>query len=641
MAEKLIYTYALAKSLYEEKKDYIDVFVPLLIKVISEQEKPVEITGIPKRINDRYGLFVPLYTVDTLVTRASRNGYIRREFQKALLTDKGQEYLIKIKAEQEIDRRINALVDDIKQFFKSKKFNLSNEEIQRLLYSFINENIESLLEYFQPKALDSIPVISIANKYPLAEYFKIAENKKPDFYKILEDIFFGAIISCILAKTNISQINKKFGQITILLDANFIFSILGLHHPHISQPAIELFDLLKKYNFNIKVFDFTVNEIVQVLKGYIYQENKFIKEINVNTIYSHLKNKSWTSEDCIKYIQQIDETLITRGINIEFTGLDLKTYSPNESLLAKLPQYKINQNINGQKHDLLVIEQIKKYRKYERREIEKCDYLFLTSDLKLAKFNNYELDHVDNFTISEVISDRLLTNLLWLKDPEIIKELPLKTIISINSEILIDKTIWSRFFDNIVNLKKAGSISDSDISALLYYHQLKIELAELSSPDEVTAEFTLDEISAGKEFIYKEIESKVKEAELSSIEKVQEIEQNLKEGLAAEKEEKAKAVDKLTQIRRAVEAGTEKTSRRIANFSIYGVFIIFVIFCFFIIMKLKPDSVLAFRLAIGSIVIGIFTMLGFQLNLKNIKSNLKSNIYDYLLKKRFSKFKLG
>ena len=155
------------------------------------------------------------------------------------------------------------------------------------------------------------------NDFYLIEYIKSAKEQKPESFATLEKIFYGSIISTILLKKNISETNKNFNTTQIFFDTNFMFSVLNLHYSYIYKPAKELFELLKlNKKFQPKVFDFTIQEMVGVLKGYIKESYKYFPNVKVDSIYGNLKSQGWTVEDCIRFISKIEQKIYDLGIKI-------------------------------------------------------------------------------------------------------------------------------------------------------------------------------------------------------------------------------------------------------------------------------------------------------------------------------------
>lgn len=371
------------------------------------------------------------------------------------------------------------------------------QKINKIFFSVVDKNIELLREYFSPH---SIP---LTNKYikkksgyekKLLEYIKLAEDHKPKYWEILRNIVYGSIIATAAFSKNISALDKKFKNVQIFLDSNFIFSLFDLHYPEINKVTKELFTLLKSYKFNLKIFDFTLDEMIYVLSNYARKQNIYYKDIKVNSIYSNLKTKGYTIEDIKEFIRKIEYKLWDLNIEIVPTNIDLDKYIPDKSQITKMMQYKPKFGIitNIYNHDLAAIEKIKEIRKTKVREIEKSKAIFLSSDLRLAKYNHIEMGHRKNLTIGEVIPDRLLTNILWLKNPTIKEDIPIDRIISVYSkESMITREVWERFCENIEKLKKEDRIQDIDIATLFFDKQIESTLMNLDDSD--IEDFTPDE----------------------------------------------------------------------------------------------------------------------------------------------------
>ena len=283
-----------------------------------------------------------------------------------------------------------------------------------------------------------------------------------------------------------AEVTKKFDRTKVYFDTNFAFSVLGLHYDEYNVPAHELFHLMRGEGvFEFKVFDFTVDEMVSVLRNYLTEKHYYLPNIKVGSIFSSIKSKRWTQSDMKEFIVRIEEKLWKEGISIEATGVDLQHYDPQrEEYRTALKKYKTWQNMRGQNHDLAAIEKISAIRKSPVRRIEAAKALLLTSDMRLARYDFCERGHRERETLCEVIADRLLTNMLWLKHPNIVKELSLTSIISIHSRhLFIDREVWKRFYTTMMDLRKRGSIDERDISILIYDNHIQ-DILKTYNPEE-------------------------------------------------------------------------------------------------------------------------------------------------------------
>lgn len=565
-----IYTYALIKALCDEGRDYVDSFWPFAVRVIPSG-KSVTPSMIQKNLRKSFNLEVPLHVLEIILARAERRNYIRRERDepasiiKYRLTIDGANYSAKLETDKEVDRRINALLESIRKFLKEKSVSLNFDQIRELLLRFFQKNIDLLVERINPSVSLNKRAPSKFEGYDrhLLMYIEFADQQEPDNYRALQDMVMGSVISVLLYVEKPEEITRirtrKFSHCQVFLDTNFVFSVLGLHTKEFNEPAKELLDLLEKYDFSLKVFSFTVDEISRVINSYHRESYRYPTNIRVDTLYSNLKRKGWSKTDAREFIINMEQILQQQGITIEW-DTNLNNFTADEGLRDTLKKYKPDQGVFHQNHDLAAIAKIKELREKPIRRIEDSKAFFLTSDGRLSRFNFEELGHKESGTICETIYDRLLTNILWLKNPN--TKPPLKSIIAAHSrDLFVNRRVWDRFYGVLQSLKREGKIKDDDISTLFWhsYAEDALRSVEETEINKITPQFVLEEVEkAGKlreEAMEKRIKriEKAKEAEIEM--KLKEKEEEFSESLARSVTEAELRKDRewLNQIRKIKE----------------------------------------------------------------------------------------
>jgi hypothetical protein len=629
-----IYNYAMMKALYDQGKDYLDSFWPFAIRVIPS-ERAVASDYVQKKLRQEYNLDVPIYVLDVILSRAEDYNYVRKElksggFPKYRLSPSGIDYVGKLESDKEVERRINALLNSMKKFFEEKDLSLSLEEIEKSIMTFTSKNLDLLIKYVNPSVElpEKAPQKLEANDKSLLEYVEFADQQEPDNYRTLENLVMGSIISALLyveKPEDIARIaTEKFDRCEIFLDTNITFSILGLHMKEFNEPAKELMDLLKKFNFRVEIFSFTIDEISRVLFAYSKENYRYPTSVKVNTLYSSLKVKGWTITDVREFIINIERTLQEHGIQIRWVkDVKLDRYTPEEDMAKAIKRYKPDQNRFHQNHDLAAIAKIKEIRGKDIRKIEDSAALFLTSDLRLSRFN-LEMGHKQNGTISETVSDRLLTSILWLKNPN--TKPPLKSIIAAHSrDLFINRRVWDKFYETLRELKKEGKIEDDDISTLFWHNYVEkaLQYIQEDEVDRITADFVLEKIEdAGKDrkkAVEKEIEETMKakgelETKLKETERQfsEDLQRSISEAELRKDREWLKQIHEIKDnLRESSRAQALKWSKIIASLLTILYVSIVGIACFYV-----PISVVSLVLAIigGSGIVGLW---GFRTRIEN------------------------
>lgn len=639
-----LYTYSMVRTLFDKGDDYIDSFWPFVLKVLPEDGSSLELKAIQDGIEKRFGLDIPQYSLAIIMTRAKRKNFVRQSGKKCTLTPNGLKYLLTFETERDVDRRTNELIEDARHFLNERHtLNFTMDETRSLIQSFIMEHLEFFEQFINPDrevpelCADEIKTLRI-HEAALLDFFADVEQRKPAAFKTLQDIVCGSIISAMIQSKSLAEVVKKFQRTTIYLDTNFAFSILGISFDEFNIPAQELFKLMQSENaFEFKVFDFTVDEMVGVLRAYSKEQAYYVPSIRVNSIFSNLKTKGWTPAAVKELIVGIEERLWTLGIKIEPTNIDLQRYMPmsGEYKIA-LEKYKPGQGPREQNHDLAAIDKIAELRKGSVRLIESAKALFLTSDLRLAKYDFCERGHREKETLCEVIPDRLLTNILWLKHPSLIKELPLKSIISMHSRhLFIDREVWGRFRKTVLDLRRKGDIEGKDISILLYDKHIQEILRTYNHEDarKIEANWLLKNIANAKDRI-----DKIKDQELEKFK--MDFEQKL---VHAEKEKEEKLLRKIEEIKKSIETKSEEKAKYlIIGLGIVATIILVVISILTIPSLLNKWQVIEPLAWLVTLLIPIIlVVLGIRVDVGKTKVRLKGWFFNRIYRKALRNSRIG
>lgn len=238
---------------------------------------------------------IPLHTIRTILDRLVRNKWVVKEKERYKIEEDCVEYLDVLKKEDDVQRRVNELLKDLIQFLNEQlnKF-LDITQTRTLLLTFVHRNIEPVLEFLSRSGV--LPDIECfeskidrEDERYLIEYIQIIKQRKSHEYKILKELILGSLISLVFRFDTPSKITEKFKRCQVFLDTNILFSLLGVHFKEFSEPAKELFELLKKYSFEIKVFDFTVNEATRVLNSCTRDRRPYPSEMKINSVCANLE----------------------------------------------------------------------------------------------------------------------------------------------------------------------------------------------------------------------------------------------------------------------------------------------------------------------------------------------------------------
>lgn len=499
-----ILVYSLVKTFYEEKGDFVDSFLPIVIMHIPLSPKSIPLEKLQEEIYKHTEIRIPLHSINIILNRAKRNGLVERVRNSVTLTENGKSYKVKDEEIRTTERKINELVASANEFV-SQKYDkrFESETIKEALFGLVSKNLAIFDMVFTSGANGSIATLGVPTNIDelLIEYIAHIEQNSDTQFSTFVDIVYGSILAATISMNDIEGLGRDFDRTTVFLDSNIIFSLLNIHHPEQCKPSTELFALLKSNgNFSFRVFDFTIDEIVRVLRGYKNEFSYYSAGAKVDSVYSSMKMKGLRITDVVELIANIEEKIVSLDVSIFRTDRAIESYVPPENEVIELSKYKTDQNEHGQKHDLFAISSVRNMRRQNYRKIEDCKFMFLTADNRLAKYNHI-YHHSINNTVNEAIPERLLTNILWLKTTSKGKRVPVSTLITAcKVDRLINRKMWRTFFDVVTALRAAGRVDDSALSALFYESSLNEVFDELKSENKaITQESVLELISDAKD----------------------------------------------------------------------------------------------------------------------------------------------
>lgn len=528
-----LYTYAMIRSLYDREKDYIDTFWPFALKCLPPAESSMKLEDIRAAVEARYSLVIPLNSLQVILGRQRRKGLVVSLADGYSLTKKGVDARNALEFDRDVDRRINELIADAHAYLVQERSIVptTTEDTENAIVVFIENNLEMLEEFINPERR---PDALARSKRPLRQveaalldYFLDVERGKPSIFATLKDMIYGSIVSVIIQSKSFPNVSRQFQRTTVYLDTNIILGLLGLDFDEYNMAAQEMFQLLQSGGrFDFKVFDFTIDEFCFLLGRYKYLEHNYLADVKVNSVYSSLKSKGITPADIIELVAGIETQLGKYHIDIHQTGIKLGTYNPSDPEdRTVLSQFKGSQDSKGQDHDLAAIELVEQYRGKPARSVEQARAFFLTSDVRLARYNLVGKKHRETHTVTETILDRLLTSIMWLKNPDMGHRVSLRSIVAAHSrDLFIDNNVWKKFYTLLQNLRNEGLIKDEDASIFIYDNHTQGILRECA-PEDVDR-FDPGTLLKGIQVARKQFEGQAKEAEIELRRKYEKLAEN-------------------------------------------------------------------------------------------------------------------
>lgn len=417
-------TYALLAHINDglsEIKDLSEVFKPLIMHCLSiyfkDGERHGTIADIQSIIKIEYALDMPIDFLKRQLLNMELELFNKYGFKINSESISCQKF--KFDDFSEVMDRKNHELTEIENEFQqfTEQRNSIVDDNSNSIYSFIDHNREQFLNLLTGKKVGEISIQYI----PHVLYIKSLQSipKKMD---CLREIFLGSLISCYFENSTESIISDN--QIELVLDSNFIVSLLRLHPEESSNLCHRVFHLASNQGYKFTVLTQTIDEV----KTLINNTADKIKKNNRNILGLTGIYDNDITKHCL--FNEISPTqLMKTGSNLKknleknFPSINYYDAKHFEEKAKNDVRYKMaieNQRKGrgkGEKailHDMLATLYVENKRKKGVKKVNESNCWFLQSsnrdNHKMYKANGY---------VYEKIPSYFLLNILWLSSPSV------------------------------------------------------------------------------------------------------------------------------------------------------------------------------------------------------------------------------
>jgi len=298
----------------------LDVFMPLVKKGLhfmntnKKQYKGANISEIKAVIEEQYAIDMPLPVLRRILEKLAKELNTDKETIFELYNDNGfwiKDYVFEDYDEQieKSKKEVQSLQNLFKEFCKIS--NLDPEQ-NNCIVKFIEKNKTSISSYLANSKKANGEDYSIAAQF--IDYFK----NLPSVYSQIKSLYLGSIITCYL---EYEPSNAKMG-VTLLLDTNFIVSLLDLNTPESTHTCQKLLEVCTKLGYKFQVLNDTLEETKGLLnfKSGNFDKAIITKYVNREDIYNACERRKLSAVDLDRIADNLEDTLNGLGItNIPHT----------------------------------------------------------------------------------------------------------------------------------------------------------------------------------------------------------------------------------------------------------------------------------------------------------------------------------
>lgn len=472
--------YSVLAHIYDKKtlvNGPLDIFVPIVKNALSELYPSGAVKGscineISKAIENRFSLVIPDPVLNNIlkIIALDLNKESGREdmrifgdgsfwIEKFIFED----YSVLIQKGKE---DVSKVVQMFKTFCKAYNVGNSNNEVD--LFKFIEQNRCELTYYL---ANESNKNKTDSSDNVLVAQFVDTFKQAPEIFEKIRDIYLGSMLSCYLDY----QPSDVKMDVELLLDTNFIISLLDLNTPESTQTCNTLIEVSRKLGYKFTVLKDTIEEIQALLnfKSANLSDAVIARNINREDVYNACDRRHLSSVDLNRISDNLEEILTE-----QFAFYVIPHTTPWHGKAKFSKEYSIIRKYrNTDKaalHDAIALIYVREKRGNKFiKEFEKVNCWFVNNAINHDS-DCSDLEYKDLYNSKkrqpEIIKVDDLLSILWLSNPAInincndVASMGITSLVSYTLNASLPKArIIKELDDNIHKYREIYKITDKDI----------------------------------------------------------------------------------------------------------------------------------------------------------------------------------
>ncbi len=458
-------------------KGQLDVFVPIVKKCLHHisdgktEIKGANISEIADRIVADWQIEIPIPVLRTILTQISKE-FENDGDSKSFVLNNDDSFWIRRFTFADFDEQIKDSEHNVKElqnaYLKFCKIQNIQSEDGKGVIRFIEQHKDILAHYLRNSECPDKTDYSLPAKF--IEYFKPI---KP-LYEEICDLYLGATISCAIGY----QFDSLKNDVTLLLDTNFIISLLDLNTPESTRTCSKLLEVCQKSGYSFLILPETKEEIQSLLEFKSRSLDKIALQKNVNKedVFCACERRGLNSADLMRISDNIEETLTKFSIRILPSCTTLKNKAKFSNEYQTLKTYRNNDK--AALHDAMAILYVREKRGGRTvKSFEKVNCWFVNNSIT----HDFEHSAIENILSGnssesqpEIIKADDLLNILWLSAPSIRSEVSSDEMVDIGLTTLVAHTLNKslpkariiRELDENIQKYKSEDITDRDVYLL-------------------------------------------------------------------------------------------------------------------------------------------------------------------------------
>ena len=517
---------------------------PFVLQVLID-EKPDLVTNADtkKHILERFGLDIPIQTIELVLKRIAKQNHIKKEHGiYRIVGDLPNPDLAAKQSNAEL--HIRCVLRGLCEFSKDTIKPIgSNKDAVVSICAFLAEfGITCLRSHIQGTAMPALKGTHQTDIVLVSDYVQHLQKTDPTLFGSFIVLVKGNMLANALMCPDLAKVPGTYRDVTFYLDTPLLFQRLGLEDKAREDATRELISLLIKLKGKVAIFSHSRSEFIRVLDT---AAKNLGRQDDRRSIALEARKRGTKKSDLLHLAASIDDKLSNANIEVIETPPYTKDSQIDERVFESVLDDDVSyQNPRAKEDDINSVRSIYVLRgNTSAIFVEKARAILVTNNASLAHAAyRYGNQHEAFKDVSSVITNFSLANMAWLKVPMEASSIPKTQLLAFSYAALEPSNkLLDKFIAEIDKLEACGGITERDHQMLRSYPHVYPELMHLTlGEDAALTEQTITKVC-------EHVSNEIRKEEHEKFSKEQEAHQETQNALDAERIRRQEVIQNLNR----------------------------------------------------------------------------------------------
>lgn len=495
-------TVAFLKAQLDAESDHIGMFMPLVLNVVkSLPNSRFNTSAVQDAIVDEHKIALPPMAVNTILHRAARKGYLRRDAGMFVRTNKFPSTADVGPSKLTIEEGQRALSESLVEHCRKNGIEVAPKEALDLLLKFLeSEHVALLLS--QPLSGNSADGMKTQQRVAVAQFCQFVLLNDNPLANVLKAILEGLVLYYAAFLPGLDSKNRRFNDLTAFFDSDLVRRTLGFEGPAAQAVTREIVRILVAEGVRCNVFDKTVEEIDRILEFYERNIGSYEGRLRLPTgaMGRHFLQSRYSIGDVRMMRASLQQSVEAESFRVVSTPARIPNYVGSEEKLQRRLADPTTKDEGAPRvgHDVDCVAAVLTIRKGRTSlNIEDSRALFVSASKRVIdNVTAWYREDDEGAGIPPMVHIQMLSNIAWLKKPKLCQSLLQHELIALCASVLKPgQETWNRFLKHLRKLEQEKKMTADEATMILISRLSDQFLSdkEATLGDDVDAE-SLDEV---------------------------------------------------------------------------------------------------------------------------------------------------